>query len=100
MIVGTCVLPQNKSGLGLALARLGMDLQEDVPCPSREGMWCLALELSQGKILLGYRGMADVNREGNECEEICSPCAVTTLQAPIIRGKFSVQTEQLSPKGI
>lgn len=60
-----------------------MHLHEDVPCPRRGGPWhlcqlslpCnrqLTLKLSQAKVLLGYWGIADVNREDNEREAICS----------------------------
>lgn len=69
-----------------------------LPCNSQ-----LALKLSQAKILLGYWGIADVNREENEHEAICSPYTMAsrmaTLQTLIIRrGKCSIQIKQSSPQ--
>lgn len=91
-----------------------MHLHEDVPCPSRGGMWCLCqlslpcnrqlvLKLSQAKILLGYWGIADVNKEENEHEAICSPYTMAsrmaTLQTLIIRrGKCNIQIKQSPPQ--
>lgn len=94
MIVGTCVLLQNKSGFGLALTWLLVDLQED-GIPEGE---CGALLWSCPKEKFPLD--TDVSREGNEPEEICSPCAVPALQALIIRGKFSVHREHLPSRGI
>lgn len=91
-----------------------MRLHEDVSCFSRGRMRCLCqlslpcnrqltLKLSQAKILFGYWGIDDVNREENEHEGICSPYTMAsrmaTLQTLIIRrGKCSIQIKQSSPK--
>lgn len=62
----------------------------------------LALKLSQAKILLGYGGIANVNREENEHEAICScytmVSRMATLQTQTVRReKHSVQIKQSSP---